>query len=314
MQRYLLLRVFQAIVTLWLLTIAAFVMTRLTGNPLDVLLDNRATAEDRAATARVLGLDKPLPVQYAMFLYKAVRGDFGESFKTRRAALEMVLERLPLTLQLGTTAFGISLLIALPMGVLTAVRKDSLLDAIGKAIALLGQALPTFWLGLMLILVFAVHLGWLPASGTGSAAHLLLPAITLGWYQVAGIMRLVRSGMLDALEEEYIVTARAKGLRERWVIWKHALRNAVIPALTYSSLIFVTLLAGSVVTETVFAWPGVGQLVIESIAFRDFPVIQVVLLLFGVMYIMANLLVDTLYACVDPRIRYEPEGGQRGHA
>lgn len=305
MQRYILSRVIQAVVTLWLLSVVAFALTRLTGNPLDVLLDARATEEDRAAAAQVLGLDRPLPVQYAIFLQRALLGDFGDSFKTRRPALEMVLERFPLTLHLGTTAFLVSLLIAVPMGVVTAVKKDSALDAVGKAIALLGQSLPTFWLGLILIMTFAVHLRWLPASGAGSFRHVLLPAVTLGWFQVAGIMRLVRSAMLDTLGEEYIVTARAKGLQERWVIWKHGLRNAVIPPLTYAGLIFVTLLAGAVVVETVFAWPGVGQLVVESVAFRDFPVVQVILLLFGVMYIAANLLVDVLYAYVDPRIRYE---------
>jgi len=309
-RRYLLSRILQAIVTLWLLTLVAFVLTRLTGNPLDVLLDARATEEDRAAVAQVLGLDRPWPAQYVIYLGKLARGDFGDSFKTRQPALAMVLERFPWTLQLGSAAFILSVAIGVPIGVITAVRKDTTVDALGKVIALLGQSMPTFWLGLMLILVFAVTLGWLPAGGSGSLAHLVLPAVTLGWFTVAGIMRLVRSAMLDTLGDEYVVTARAKGLAEPRVVWKHALRNALIPPLTYAGLVFVTLLAGAVVTETVFAWPGVGQLVIESMAFRDFPVIQVILVLFGALYIGMNLAVDLLYAWVDPRIRLAEAGAR----
>lgn len=310
MPRYLLSRIAQAIVTLWLLTFVAFVMARLTGNPLDVLLDARATEEDRAAVAQVLGLDRPLTAQYAIYLRDVARGDFGTSFKTRRSALSTVMERLPWTLELGTASFVVSLLIAVPIGVVTAVKRDTAIDTAGKLVALLGQSLPTFWLGLMLILLFAVTLEWLPAGGTGGLAHLVLPSITLGWFTVAGIMRLVRSAMLDTLGEEYVVTARAKGLAEPGVVWKHALRNALIPPLTYAGVVFVALLAGAVVTETVFAWPGVGQLVIESVTFRDFPVIQIIFLLFGVMYIGMNLVVDLLYAWADPRIRLA-EGGAR---
>jgi peptide/nickel transport system permease protein len=310
-RRYVLSRVAQAIVTLWLLTLVAFVMTRLTGNPLDVLLDARATEDDRAAAAQTLGLDHPLVTQYAIYLRDLARGDFGDSFKTRRPAISMVMERLPWTLELGTASFLVSILIAVPLGVVSAVKRDSLIDAAGKVVALLGQSLPTFWLGLMLILLFAVTLDWLPAGGTGSLAHLVLPSVTLGWFTVAGVMRLVRSAMLDTLGEEYVVTARAKGLAEPGVVWKHALRNAVIPPLTYAGVVFVALLAGAVVTETVFAWPGVGQLVIESVTFRDFPVIQIVFLLFGVMYIGMNLVVDLLYAWADPRIRLAIGGGRR---
>ena len=312
MRRFLLSRILQALVTLWLLTMVAFVMTRLTGDPLDVLLDARATEDDRKAMASVLGLDRPLPVQYAIYLGHAVLGNFGDSFKTRRPALTMVMERLPLTLELGTTAFLVSLVIAVPIGVISAVRRDTSVDVLGKVIALLGQSFPTFWLGLMLILLFAVTLEWLPASGAGGPAHLVLPSITLGWFTVAGIMRLVRSAMLDTLGQEYVVTARAKGLRESGVVWKHALRNALIPPLTYAGLIFVGLLAGAVVTETVYAWPGVGQIVIESVAFRDFPVIQVILLLFGVMYVGMNLVIDLLYIWIDPRIGLAETTVRRG--
>src|SRR5207247_723691 len=309
---FLLSRILQALVTLWLLTMVAFVMTRLTGDPLDVLLDARATEDDRKAMASVLRLHRPLPLQYAIYLGHAVLGNFGDSFKTRRPALTMVMERLPLTLELGTTAFLVSLVIAVPIGVISAVRRDTSVDVLGKVIALLGQSFPTFWLGLMLILLFAVTLEWLPASGAGGPAHLVLPSITLGWFTVAGIMRLVRSAMLDTLGQEYVVTARAKGLRESGVVWKHALRNALIPPLTYAGLIFVGLLAGAVVTETVYAWPGVGQLVIESVAFRDFPVIQVILLLFGVMYVGMNLVIDLLYIWIDPRIGLAETTVRRG--
>jgi peptide/nickel transport system permease protein len=309
-RRYLVSRIVQAIVTLWLLTLVAFVMARLSGNPLDVLLDARATEEDRAAMAQVLGLDRSLPVQYAIYLRDVAHGDFGTSFKTRRSALSTVMERLPWTLQLGTASFLVSVLVAVPIGVVTAVKRDTAIDVAGKVLALLGQSLPTFWLGLMLILLFAVTLGWLPAGGTGNLTHLVLPSITLGWFTVAGIMRLVRSAMLDTLGEEFVVTARAKGLAEPRVVWKHALRNAAIPPLTYAGVVFVALLAGAVVTETVFAWPGVGQLVIEAITFRDFPVIQIIFLLFGAMYIGMNLVVDLLYGWADPRIRLA-EGGRR---
>ena len=310
MRRYLVSRIVQAIVTLWLLTLVAFLMARLSGNPLDVLLDARATEEDRAAMAQVLGLDRSLPVQYGIYLRDVARGDFGTSFKTRRSALSTVMERLPWTLELGMASFLVSVLIAVPIGVVTAVKKDTAIDVAGKVVALFGQSLPTFWLGLMLILLFAVTLGWLPAGGTGSLAHLVLPSITLGWFTVAGIMRLVRSAMLDTLGEEFVVTARAKGLAEPGVVWKHALRNAVIPPLTYAGVVFVALLAGAVVTETVFAWPGVGQLVIEAITFRDFPVIQIIFLVFGAMYIGMNLVVDLLYGWADPRIRLA-EGARR---
>jgi peptide/nickel transport system permease protein len=311
LRRYFLSRVAQAFVTLLLLTLVAFVMTRLSGNPLDVLLDARATDDDRAAAAQTLGLDRPLLVQYAIYLRDLARGDFGNSFKTRRPALTMVMERLPWTLELGTASFLLSLVIAVPIGVVTAVKRDTMIDAFGKVVALLGQSLPTFWLGLMLILLFAVTLDWFPAGGSGSLAHLVLPSITLGWFTVAGIMRLVRSAMLDTLGEEYVVTARAKGVAEPRVVWKHALRNALIPPLTYAGVVFVALLAGAVVTETVFAWPGVGQLVIESVTFRDFPVIQIIFLLFGVMYIGMNLVVDLLYALVDPRIRLAIGSGRQ---
>jgi peptide/nickel transport system permease protein len=260
--------------------------------------------------AQVLGLDRSLPVQYAIYLRDVAHGDFGTSFKTRRSALSTVMERLPWTLELGTASFLVSVLVAVPIGVVTAVKRDTAIDVAGKVLALLGQSLPTFWLGLMLILLFAVTLGWLPAGGTGNLTHLVLPSITLGWFTVAGIMRLVRSAMLDTLGEEFVVTARAKGLAEPRVVWKHALRNAAIPPLTYAGVVFVALLAGAVVTETVFAWPGVGQLVIEAITFRDFPVIQIIFLLFGAMYIGMNLVVDLLYGWADPRIRLA-EGGRR---
>jgi peptide/nickel transport system permease protein len=310
-RRYVLSRIAQAIVTLLLLTLVAFVMTRLSGDPLDVLLDARATEDDRKAAAQTLGLDRPLVVQYAIYLRDLALGDFGDSFKTRRPAISMVMERLPWTLELGTASFLLSLGLAVPIGVVTAVKRDTVIDAAGKVLALLGQSLPTFWLGLMLILLFAVTLDWLPAGGTGSLAHLVLPSITLGWFTVAGVMRLVRSAMLDTLGEEYVVTARAKGLAEPRVVWTHALRNAVIPPLTYAGVVFVALLAGAVVTETVFAWPGVGQLVIESIAFRDFPVIQIIFLLFGTMYVGMNLVVDLLCAWADPRIRLAGGGARR---
>jgi peptide/nickel transport system permease protein len=287
------------------MSLIVFAMARLSGNALDVMLPMEATQEDYDRLAKYWGLDKPLHVQYGVFITRAIQGDFGMSWKwPGRSAMGLVMERLPATLQLAGFALIVSALIALPIGVLSAVKKDTGWDTAGKIIALLGQSLPGFWLGIVLMWIFAVHLGWFPTSGRGGLQYMVLPAIALGWFQVAAIMRLVRSSMLEVLDSEFVKLTRIKGLAEWKVVWKHCLRNAAIAPLTFFAIIAGVLLTGSVVTETVFAWPGTGMLAIDAVRARDYQVVQAVVILFSVIFILTNLLVDILYAYLDPRIRY----------
>lgn len=304
MQRYIAGRVVQAILLLVVVSIIIFVMARLSGDPLEIMMPPEATQQDLALVRAHLGLDRPWPEQYWIFLRQAVRGDFGRSIRFSRPALDVVLERFPATLELGGLAMLISVLIALPVGVYSAARRGTLLDYVSRGLAALGQAVPPFWLGVVLILVFGVLLRLLPTSGRGTPAHLILPGITLGWFTAAGLMRLTRSSMLDVLGAEYIKLARIKGLPERIVVWKHAFKNAALPVLTFAVLQFITLITGSIIVETVFAWPGVGRLVIEAVQFRDYPIVQTVVLILSALYISANLLVDVLYGYLNPRIRY----------
>lgn len=304
MQRYILTRIFYGIITLLVLTTVIFVLARLTGNPLDVMLPLDAGPEQYAAMSRQLGLDKPLPVQYGIFLSNIFRGDFGNSIAQGRPVLPMVLGRFPATLELALVAFLLTLVIAVPLGVLSAVKRNSRFDQIAKGFAILGQSVPTFWLGIVLAIIFAVNLGILPASGRGGVQHFILPAISMGWFGAAGMMRLIRSGMIDVLDSEYIKMARIKGVSEKIVIWKHALKNGSLPAVTLGGWMLATMIAGSIVTETVFAWPGIGQLAWQAITWRDFPIIQTIVLLIGGGFVVANLVVDIIYAYLDPRIRY----------
>ncbi len=284
----------------------AFLLSFVAGSPVEALLPADATAEDAERLTETLGLDEPLHVQYARFLQRAVRGDFGESIKWRgQSAMGIVFERLPMTLQLALTALTFSIVVAVPIGVLSAVHKDGYFDRFGKVIALLGQSLPPFWLGIMLIWFLGVGLGWLPVAGAGSWRHIVMPAIALGWYQVAAIMRLTRSAMLDVLDSEYIKLARMKGVSERSVIWKHALRNALIVPLTYLGIILGAVITRTVVVEVVFGWPGTGTLVMEAVLGRDLPVVNAVLIIFAAIFVVANFLVDILYAVIDPRIRLQ---------
>ena len=304
MQRYIVVRLQQTIVALWAVSIIVFALARITGNPLDTLLSFEATLEDRERVAAALGLDRPLYTQYFIFVGNVLRGEFGESFKWRLPASELVFGRFPASLALAGLAITIATLVAVPLGVITAVKRDSVLDYGGKALALVGQAAPPFWLGLVLIWVFGVELGVVPTSGRSGWSSYVLPAVSLGLFWVAALMRLIRSSMLDALDSEYVKLARVKGLPEYKVIWKHTLRNAAIAPITYFGIILGSLLVGSVSIETVFAWPGVGFLAFQAVLARDFPVIQTVVLLFSVVFIMTNLLIDILYAYLDPRIRY----------
>ena len=306
MQRYIARRALQSLLAIWVMTLIVFTLARISGNPLDVMLPLEAGPAEYERVAKHWGLDKPLHTQYFIFLSKAVRGDFGDSWKWHgESAMGLVAQRLPATLQLAGFALAISLLIAVPIGVLAAVMKGNGWDTAAKIIALLGQSLPPFWLGIVLMWIFAVHLGWFPTSGRGGIQHMILPAITLGWFQVAVVMRLLRSSMLDVLDSEFVKLTRIKGLAEWKVVWKHCLRNASITPLTVFAIIAGGLMTGAVVTESVFSWPGTGQLVVDAVRARDFQVVQAVVIVFAGIFILTNLVVDILYAYLDPRFRYQ---------
>jgi ABC-type dipeptide/oligopeptide/nickel transport system permease component len=296
-------RLTRALVAVWLVSTVVFVVMRLSGDPVPLLLPPDAPRSEYARVAKELGTDRPLPVQYGVFLGNALRGDFGRSIHFREPAARVVAAYLPATAQLGLTAFALALVIAIPIGVLSAVRRNSLVDQVTMAIALVGQSAPTFFVGILLILVLSLKAGWLPTSGRGDWTHLVLPALTLGAFAMASIARLTRSALLEVLRADYVRTARAKGLRERVVVIKHALRNAAIPIVTITALQFGTLLGGAVVTETVFAWPGIGRLAIQSIYNRDYPVVQCVVFLSALLFIVINLTVELIYGVLDPRIR-----------
>jgi ABC-type dipeptide/oligopeptide/nickel transport system permease component len=305
MKRYLLRRLGYSLVSLLLLSITIFLFVRLTGDPTVLLVEPGASASDIEAVRKDLGLDRPLWVQYGHFMGSVLRGDFGRSFYYRTPVFELYLSRLPHSLLLAAAAMAFSLLIGIPSGILAAVRVNRFWDNAGKVFSLLGLSLPSFWVGLLLILFFSVYLGWLPSSGSGTFWHLLMPAFALGWYFAAAHMRLTRSSMLEVLGSEYVKLARLKGLPEALVIGKHAFKNALIPVLTLAGINLVIMVNVAVVVETVFAWPGIGRLLYEGITFRDFPVVQATVLLGGAMIVIVNLLVDLLYAAIDPRIRYE---------
>ncbi|PYN81503.1 MAG: hypothetical protein DMD96_09600 [Candidatus Rokuibacteriota bacterium] len=305
MKKFIVKRLGLALVSLFLLSMTIFLLMRITGDPAVLLAEPGASAADLDAIRKQFGLDQPLWTQYASFITHLVRGDFGQSFYYRTDVFELYLSRLPASLLLASAAMTFSLLVGIPTGIIAAVRVNQWWDSAGKLFALLGLSMPSFWVGLIMILFFSVYLGWLPSSGSGTVLHLVMPAIALGWVFAATHMRLTRSSMLEVLGSEYVKLARLKGLPEALVIAKHALKNALIPVLTLAGINLVIMVNVAVVVETVFAWPGVGRLLYEGIAFRDFPVVQATILLGGVMIVVVNLLVDILYAVIDPRIRYE---------
>jgi peptide/nickel transport system permease protein len=304
LQRYIIGRLIQALVSMLVVSIVVFALVRLSGDPIQIMAPPEASQADIAAMRAHLGLDRPWPVQYWWFATRALQGDFGQSIRFRRPALDLILERYGATLELGGLAVLIVIAVAIPVGVYAAVARGTRLDYTARAFAALGQAVPPFWLGLLLVLIFGVLLHLLPTSGRGTPLHIVLPGITLGWFAVAGLMRLTRSSMLDVLGSEYVKLARIKGLPERRVIWRHAFKNAALPVVTFAALLFVALLNGSIITETVFSWPGLGLLVIEAVDSRDYPIVQGVVLCLSAMYIGVNLLVDVLYAYLNPKIRY----------
>jgi ABC-type dipeptide/oligopeptide/nickel transport system permease component len=276
---------------------------RLSGDPAPLLLPPDAPHSEILRLRTELGLDRPMPVQYGVFLGTLVQGDFGRSIRFKTPALTVVIERLPATLELGLVSFGLAILIAIPIGLLSAVYRNTALDQVAMGVALVGQSAPTFFIGILFILLISVKAGLVPTSGRGDWNQLLLPALTLGLFGMASVARLTRSAVLEVLRADYIRTARAKGLAETLVIAKHTLKNAAIPIVTITGLQFGGLLAGSVVTETVFAWPGIGRLAIQSIYNRDYPVVQCVVLLSAALFVVVNLAIDVIYGLLDPRIR-----------
>lgn len=311
MQRYILVSLGRAALTLLGVSIIVFSLARISGSPLDVLLPPDTSAKDRAYVAALWGLDRPVVEQYGIFLSNAVRGNFGMSIKwANQSALGVVLDRLPASLELGAWALALSVGLALPIGVLSAVKRGTWIDRAAKMVALLGQSVPPFWLGIVLIWVFAAGLRWLPTSGRGGFANLVMPVFVLGTFGIAAFVRLLRSSMLEVLDSEYIKLARLKGLSENRVIWKHALKNAAIAPLTFFGTVVVHLLTGSTVVETIFAWPGVGLLAVEATNARDYQVVQALALYGSAFFILMNLVVDVAYAYIDPRVRL---GGGGGH-
>jgi peptide/nickel transport system permease protein len=304
-QSYLLRRLWQSALTLVGVSLLVFVILRvIPGDPAKMLLPEGAPQSAIEELIRELGLREPIWIQYGLFVRSVVRGDFGQSFQYRAPALRVVVERVPATIQLALTAMVLTVLVGVSIGVLAAVRRGTGFDYAGTVLAVLGQSLPNFWLGIMLVLLFGVTLRWLPTSGFQGWQYLVLPSITLAAFPTALVARLTRSSLLEILSQEYIRTGRAKGLAEPAVILRHALRNATIPLLTLLGLQIGTLLGGAVITESIFAWPGMGKLVVDAIFFRDFPVVQTVLILSATLFVAINLLVDVLYTVLDPRIRY----------
>ncbi|MDZ7799303.1 MAG: ABC transporter permease [Trueperaceae bacterium] len=302
MLRYLLRRLVLSVVVLFALTVLVFAMVNLSGDPVRLLLPPDASAERVENFRANLGLDDPLPVRYGRFLAHAVRLDFGDSIQLRDAALGLVLDRLPATLSLAGLAVGFAVLLGLPLGVLTAVRRDTPWDTLITSLAVFGQSTPIFWVGVMSILLFSVRLGWLPASGIGTPAHYVLPTLTLTLFLLGGLVRVTRTSMLEVLDKQYVRTATAKGQRRPVVVWRHAFRNATIPVVTQIGLQMRFVIGGSVITETIFAWPGLGRLLVQAVYARDYPVVEAGVFVVALLLIVINTLVDLSYARLNPRV------------
>jgi len=303
MWRGLSVRLFHALLSVLGASVLIFAISRLSGDPASLMLPPDAPPEALDALRARLGLDKPVWLQYLYFLGHALGGDFGTSWRWQTPALPLILERLPATVELALAALLFSVLLSVPFGVLSAVHRGGWFDRFGKAFAMLGQAMPNFWIALLLILFFAVQWQWLPAFGREGWQSLVLPAIALGWYPVAAQTRVVRSAMLDALDSDYLRMGRALGVPETVLVWKYALRNAAAALVTILGVYFAAMLGGAFVVEVIFAWPGVGRTVVEAVFARDFPVVQAGVLLTSVLFVLANLLVDVSYSLIDPRIR-----------
>ena len=306
MQRFLVKRLIITFITLLAVSLIIFIMARASGDPRTLMLSELSTGDvdQWEELGKKLGLDKPYYEQYGIFLRDMLTGNFGKSIKENREAADIIWERLIATFQLGVAAFAFSIIVGIPLGILSSVNRGGILDNIGKVVALIGQSAPPFWIGIMMIFFFAVNLGWVPPSGREDWKGIILPAVTLGWFFVAANMRLVRSAMLDVLDSEYIKLARAKGVSSNAIIWKHALRNALIPPLTFAGVTMGSLVAGSLTTEVVFAWPGLGRLAVTAMLASDYPVLQGLVITYTLLYVGAAFLVDVMYAYIDPRIRF----------
>jgi peptide/nickel transport system permease protein len=305
MRRFLLRRLgLLVLVVLGIVTIVFLIIHLIPGDPIEVMLGETALPADREALRHALGLDRPVFEQYGRYLYGLLQGDLGNSIHTRRPVAALLAERIPATLELTFASLLIALAISIPAGVLAAARARSWFDHSSMLGALLGVSIPNFWLGPMLIVLFSLQLGWLPASGRGGISHLILPAVTLGTALAAILTRMTRASLLEVLPKDFVQTARAKGLREVWVLMRHALRNALIPIITLTGLQCGALLSGAIITETIFAWPGIGRLILQAIATRDYPLVQGCVLVFALGYVGVNLVADLLYAWSDPRVRY----------
>lgn len=304
MSRYFVQRLLQALITIWIVSVAIFLLARLSGDPIELLAPQDSTAQEIEDIRKSHGLDKSWFEQYRVFIRGAVVGDFGESVRFNVPASELVMDRLPASLQLATSAMLFSMTIGLTVGTISGMKPGTFIDRIGKTTAILGQSVPLFWLAIMFILVFSVKFGWFPTSGYGDPIQFVLPTIALGWAFSSGLMRLTRSAVLDVADSDYVRFARIKGISRARIVTHHVLRNAAIPIVTLLSLQFVTLVTEAVVTETIFAWPGIGRLLIDSVNGRDFPVIQAVVFLISVMFVVTNFVVDILYGVIDPRIKY----------
>ncbi len=303
MKFYIVKRLFHSIFVLIGISLVVFIILHLTGDPAALLMPLDATPEQVAQFRKEMGFTDPLVVQYWRFFKGTLHGDFGQSFRHSQPALDLVMERMPATIQLTFAAMVIALVIAIPVGIISAIRRNTLLDHIGMTGALLGQSTPVFWLGVMLILIFSVTLQWFPSSGRGEIQHLVLPAVTLGMFTMARTARMMRSSMLEVMGQEYMKTTMAKGLSPGTVILKHAMKNALIPVVTIVGMELGTLLGGAVITETIFAWPGVGRLAVQAIYNRDYPVVQAAVFLLASIFVLVNLAVDILYTYLDPRVK-----------
>jgi ABC-type dipeptide/oligopeptide/nickel transport system permease component len=303
MKRYIVQRLLQGVVLLFMVAAIVFFLGRLTGNPVDLMLPEGSTPEDRITLIKALGLDGPLWRQFLIFIGNALNGDLGTSIRMREPTVDVFFSRLPNTLAIIPWAIVFAVAVGIPLGVVAALNRGNIVDRAAGALAVLGIATPSFWLGVVLIFVFSVQLGWLPSGRMGGPDHYVLPVITLGSFLIAGFMRLVRSSMLDVMGSEFVKLARIKGLSEGVVIWKHCLRNALIPVLTLWGVFVGNLITGAIIVETVFAWPGVGRLTYEAVIYRDFPLLQAIIILKSMLILAINLTVDILYAYVDPRIR-----------
>lgn len=301
--KFTLTRLFQALFTLLAASLVVFVLARLTGSPADTMLPMDATPAERDALITRLGLDLPLSQQYWRYLRDALRGDFGLSLRTRRPVTELVYDRLFNSLKLASASMLFTLLISVPLGVIAAVYRGEIWDRVAMGIVLMGQSLPSFWTGIVFILLFSVLLRWLPTSGMGTWQHYILPAVSMGWFTSAGVVRLLRSSLLEVLDSEYIKLARLKGLREYIVVNKHAVRNALISVLTFVGFMYGIIIAAAITTEVVFTWPGLGRLAYEAVLWRDFPLLQLTVLTWASFIIFINFAIDLVYVVLDPRIR-----------